>query len=228
MTIEERVGQVRERIQKACARAGRQPDTVRLLPVSKTQSPERVREAAACGLTVFGESRVQEAKAKIPLCPSHLAWHMVGHLQTNKVKDAVRLFQMIHSVDSLKVLAAVNAAGELTGRVMPVCLEVNVSGEGSKFGLVPEAVPEVLQAANGLMRVEVVGLMTIPPAAPDPEHARPYFRKLRELREQCRAQAGYALPELSMGMSHDFEVAIAEGATWIRVGTLLFGEREAA
>ncbi len=224
-TIAERLEAVRGRVAGACARAGRRTETVNLLPVSKTHGPERVREAAECGLAVFGENKVQEARQKIPLCPGHLDWHLVGHLQTNKVKEAVRLFTRIHSVDSLKLLAALDAAGELTGRVMPVFLEVNVSGESSKFGLAPEAVPAILEAANGMRRVQVDGLMTIPPLAEDPEHARPFFRRLRELRDGWRPATGFALDELSMGMSHDFEVAIEEGATWIRLGTVLFGAR---
>lgn len=225
--FEERLTRIRERIAKACERSGRKPETVNLLPVSKTYGPERVREAAECGLTVFGENRVLEARQKIPLCPGNLAWHLVGHLQTNKVKEAVRLFAMIHSVDSRRLLVAIDTAGELTGRIMPVFLEVNVSGESSKFGLAPADVPAILNAANGLQRVEIVGLMTMPPIAEDPEHARPFFQKLRALRDQWRPATGFALNELSMGMSHDFEIAIEEGATWIRVGTLLFGSREA-
>ncbi|MBU4200873.1 MAG: YggS family pyridoxal phosphate-dependent enzyme [Verrucomicrobia bacterium] len=224
--FEDRLSRIRERMAKACERAGRNPAMVNLLPVSKTHGPELVCEAAACGLTVFGENKVQEAKQKIPLCPSHLIWHLVGHLQTNKVKDAVRLFAVIHSVDSLKLLTAIDAAGELTGRVMPVFLEVNVAGESSKFGLAPADGPSVLNAANALKRVDVAGLMTIPPIAEEPEHARPFFKQLRELRDQWRQETGFALNELSMGMSHDFEVAIEEGATWIRLGTVLFGSRE--
>jgi len=223
----DRLSRIRERVVRACERAGRNPETVNLLPVSKTHGPERVCEAAACGLAVFGENRVQEAKQKIPLCPGHLAWHLVGHLQTNKVKDAVRLFTVIHSVDSVKLLTAIDAAGELTGRIMPVFLEVNVAGESSKFGLAPAEVPSVLNAANALQRVEVAGLMTIPPVAEEPEHARMFFRQLRELRDRWRPETGFDLNELSMGMSHDFEVAIEEGATWIRLGTVLFGSRGA-
>lgn len=226
VSFPERLNRVRQRIEKACARAGRLPGEVRLLVVSKTQTPERIREAADCGLTVFGENRVQEAKQKIPMCPAQIEWHLIGHLQTNKVRDAVRLFQMIHSADSSKLLAAIDAAGELTGQTMPIFLEVNVSGEGSKFGLTPESVPETLGFANTLKRIEIKGLMTIPPAAQDPESSRPFFRKLRLLRDQWREQTGFALNELSMGMSHDFEVAVEEGATWVRLGTVLFGSRE--
>lgn len=226
ISFSERLNQVRERIGAACARTGRRADEVRLLVASKAQPPEKIREAAESGLVVFGENRVQEARQKIPMCPSNLEWHMIGHLQSNKVRDAVRLFQMIHSVDSPKLLTVIDAANELTGRIMPVCLEVNVSGESSKFGLAPESVPEVLDIANKLNRVEIVGLMTIPPATRDPESARPFFKKLRQLRDQWRGQTGFNLNELSMGMSHDFEIAVEEGATWVRLGTVLFGKRE--
>jgi len=226
-SISQRLIQIRERIEKACERAGRPAGEVRILAASKAQTPESIREAADCALVVFGENRIQEAKQKIPLCPAQIEWHLIGHLQTNKVRDAVRLFHIIHSVDSQKLLAAIDAAGELTGRIMPVFLEVNVSGEGSKFGLAPESVPETLEYANSLKRVEVAGLMTIPPATINQEDARPFFRKLRLGRDKWREQSGYALNELSMGMSHDFEIAVEEGATWIRLGTVLFGKREA-
>jgi PLP dependent protein len=224
-SLTERLADVQRRIDEACGRAERDAASVRILAVSKTHGPERVQEAAAAGLTVFGENRVQEAKQKIPLCPDSLTWHLVGHLQSNKVKDAVALFQLIHSVDSLKLLTAIHDAAERVGRIIPVFLEVNVSGEGSKFGFAPEAVPEVLNAANNLARINVQGLMTIPPVAEDPEHARPYFRRLRELRDQWRQATGFELAELSMGMSHDFAVAVEEGATWVRLGTILFGKR---
>ncbi|MFH1476289.1 MAG: YggS family pyridoxal phosphate-dependent enzyme [Verrucomicrobiota bacterium] len=221
----ERLADVRRRITEACRRAGRNPEAVRIAAVSKMHGPECVCEAADAGLMVFGESRVQEARQKIPLCPSALTWHLIGHLQTNKVKDAVNLFHLIQAVDSLKLLLAIEAAAEAAGRVMPVFLEVNVSGESSKFGLAPEAVPGILQAANGLRRVEIQGLLTIPPLAENPEHARPFFRALREHRDRWRRETGFELRELSMGMSHDFEVAVEEGATWVRLGTILFGKR---
>jgi pyridoxal phosphate enzyme (YggS family) len=193
--------------------------------VAKTFGPDEVREAAECGLTVLGESRVQEAKQKIPLCPGHLEWHMVGHVQRNKVRDVVQLFGMIHSVDSLKLLETINGACQTAGRVMPVCLEVNVSGERSKFGLPPDEAPAILQQCGSLVNVEIVGLMTIPPFTEEPEGARPFLRRLRELRDEWATSGGFPLRELSMGMSHDFEIAVEEGATWIRVGTLLFGDR---
>lgn len=224
-TFQERLDAVNLRIAAACRRARRDPVEVRLIAVSKTHGPDSIREAAGCGLRVFGENKVQEAKAKIPLCAGNLSWHMVGHLQRNKVRDAVQMFEMIHSIDSLRLLEAVDEACGDAGRNMPVLLEVNVSGESSKFGMAPEAVPETLEAANRLARVNIAGLMTMPPFTEDPEKARPHFRRLRDLRDQWRAATGVALEDLSMGMTHDFEVAIEEGATWIRVGTALFGER---
>lgn len=226
-TLAERLAVLNQRVAAACARAGRDPSLVGLVAVSKTHGPERVAEAAAAGLRVFGENKVQEARAKIPLCPGHLVWHLVGHLQSNKVQAACELFDQIHAIDSLKLLNLVDRACDELGKTMKVLIEVNVSGEGTKYGLRPEDVPAVLQAANGLARVEVRGLMTMAPLAPDPEKARPHFRRLRELRDRWSAELGISLPELSMGMSGDFEVAVEEGASWIRVGTALFGEREA-
>jgi PLP dependent protein len=224
-TFTDRLARVEARIVAACARAGRARDEVNLLAVSKGHGPDRIREAAEAGVTHFGESKVQEARAKIPEAPGHVHWHMVGHLQTNKVKFAVQLFEAIHSVDSLKLLNAINQGAEAAGITMRVFLEVNVSGEAAKFGLAPDRVPEVLEASAQLMNVDLVGVMTMPPFTEDPEKARPHFRRLRALRDEWRAATGVPLDELSMGMSHDFEVAIEEGATWIRVGTDLFGAR---
>lgn len=224
--MDKRLGEIRRRMERACARAGRDPSGVQLLAVSKTHDPEAVTAAVRLGLTEFGESKVQEARQKIPQCPSAARWHFVGHLQTNKAREAVRLFEMVHAVDSLKLLEALERVCQEEGRSLPVCLEVNVSGERSKFGMPPEDVPSALRAASNLFRVRVVGLMTIPPIAEDPEEARPFFRALREVRDRWQTESGMPLPELSMGMSHDFEVAIEEGSTWVRVGTLLFGERK--
>ncbi len=226
-TFQERLDAIRVRMAAACGRCGREPESVRLIAVSKSHGPERIAEAVACGLRVFGENKVQEAKAKIPLCSGTLSWHMIGHLQRNKAAVAVEWFDMIHAIDSLRLLETVDRLCEQAGRTLPVLIEVNVSGESSKFGLSPDAVPELLSASSGLMHVDVVGLMTMPPFTEDPEKARQHFRRLRELRDGWRAQTGIPLDELSMGMSHDFEVAIEEGATWIRVGTALFGERGA-
>ena len=225
VTFQERLEAVQRRVESACRRAGRDPLGVKLIAVSKTHGPDRLREAADCGVRVFGENKVQEAKAKIPLCGGNLSWHMVGHLQRNKAYDAVRLFEMIHSIDSLSLLETIDATCEEAGRHRPALIEVNVSGERSKFGMAPEEVPEILESANRFMHVTIVGLMTIPPFTEEPEKARPHFRRLRELRDRWRAETGIELEELSMGMTHDFEIAIEEGATWIRVGTALFGER---
>jgi pyridoxal phosphate enzyme (YggS family) len=224
-TIAERIEKVQAQIAAACARCGRSPDDVHLIAVSKTHPPETVAEAARAGLTIFGENKVQEARAKIPECPGHLTWHLVGHLQRNKAGLAVELFDMVHSVDSLRLMESIDRAGDELGKTVKVLLEVNVSGEGTKFGLKPEEVPAVLRAANGFSRVEVRGLMTMPPFYEEIEMVRPFFRRLRALRDQWQQETSVALPELSMGMSHDFEIAIEEGAHWIRVGTAIFGER---
>ncbi len=224
-TVQERVERVQGAIAGACARAGRRVAEVGLVAVSKTHGPEAVQAAAAAGLTIFGESKVQEAAQKIPQCPGRIEWHMIGHLQTNKVRHAVTLFRMIHSVDSWKLLEAIDRACGEDGARMPVCLEVNVSGERSKFGIPPAEVPGVLEKSAGLGRVQVAGLMTMPPFDPETENARPFFARLRELRDQWRAETGFALEQLSMGMTQDFAVAIEEGATWVRIGSAIFGER---
>lgn len=227
-TLADRLAHVEKRIAAACARAGRPRDAVLLVAVSKTQPPEIVTEAAALGLRVFGENKVQEARAKIPACPSHLSWHLIGHLQSNKAGWAAELFDVVHSVDSMKLVRALDKATEAAGRTLRILLEVNVSGEASKFGLKPEEVAAVLELANACPRLLVEGLMTMAPFAPDPEKARPHFRALRELRDRLARETGTPLDALSMGMSGDFEVAIEEGATMVRIGTLLFGERKAA
>jgi pyridoxal phosphate enzyme (YggS family) len=225
MDLENRWAEINRRLDAACARVGREPDTVQVMAVSKTRQPDEIRDVAALGIETFGENKVQEARAKIPLCSGRLHWHLIGHLQSNKAREAVQLFEMIHAVDSLRLLEILDRAAGEEGRQLSVCLEVNVSGERSKFGMAPEAVLETLRGAERLFKVKVVGLMTIPPVAEDPEDARPFFRALRELRDRMQDQTGSPLPELSMGMSQDFEVAVEEGATWIRVGTLLFGPR---
>lgn len=216
---------IRQRIAAACARAGRDPASVTLLAVTKTHPPEVVREAAAAGLVLFGENKVQEAKAKIPQCPGRLHWHMIGHLQTNKCRETVELFEMVQSVDSLHLAEELNRRAEQAAKTLPILLEVNIVGEASKFGYKPEQLLAEFAQLNRLPRLEVHGLMTLPPYSPLPEKARPVFRRLRELKEQCEQVLGAPLPHLSMGMSGDFEVAIEEGATLIRLGTALFGER---
>jgi pyridoxal phosphate enzyme (YggS family) len=225
MSLGENLEGVNARMAAACQRAGRDIGEVLLLPVSKGHSAEAVAEAAELGLRVFGESKVQEAKVKISQCSSRLAWHMIGHLQSNKCRDAVQLFAMIQSVDSLDLAREIDRWAEKLGKRPRILLEVNVAGEASKFGFSPRAALESLAALNDLPRLELHGLMTIAPYSTTPEKARPYFRRLRELRDECGERLGAPLPHLSMGMSGDFEIAIEEGSTIVRVGTALFGER---
>ena len=219
---------IRQRIRAACERAGRNPDSVTLLAVSKTHPPETIKAAADCGQIFFGENKVQEARAKIPLCPGKLRWHFIGHLQSNKCRDAVELFEMIQSVDSLSLAQEINKRVEQGAKRMPVLMEVNVAGEASKFGYQPERLLAELKEINALPRLEIRGLMTVPPWSAEAEESRPHFRRLRELRERAEAVLGAPLPHLSMGMSGDFEIAIEEGATIVRVGTALFGPRAKA
>ena len=224
--MQDRIDAIKARMAAACERAGRSVDEVRLVAVSKTYPPEKVREAAECGLRVFGESRIPEAEAKIPMCPGNLEWELIGHLQRNKARRAVRLFDVIHSVDSPELLRKINSVAHELGKSPRVLLEVNVSGEPAKYGMRAEDLPALLEEATGMMNVDVAGLMTIPPFSPEAEDSRPYFRQLRVLRDRLAAQSGFPLEELSMGMSGDFEVAIEEGATCVRIGTAIFGSRK--
>ena len=225
MSFAENLDSIQQRIAAACARAGRAPNSVTLLAVSKSHPPETIRVAVNAGQLLFGENKIQEAKAKIPLSPGKARWQFIGHLQSNKVRDAVQLFEMIQGVDSLAIAQEISKRAEQAARTLPILLEVNVAGEGSKFGYAPERLLAELNELNALPRIEIYGLMAIPPFAAVPEKARPYFKKLRELKVQCEQILGAPLPHLSMGMSGDFEVAIEEGATIVRVGTALFGER---
>jgi len=226
MSMHERIAEIERRIEAACARAGRDAGAVRLVAVSKTHGAEAVDEARRAGVRIFGENRIQEAAVKIEQCGS-AEWHFIGHLQRNKVKVAVPLFSMIHSVDSMPLLEAVAECMEATGCRPALLMEVNVAGDGAKFGFKPDAVPEALRRAAAL-GVAISGFMTMPPFAPTAEAARPHFRRLRELRDIWQEGCAMDLSELSMGMSHDFEVAIEEGATLVRVGTALFGERQSS
>jgi PLP dependent protein len=228
VSLAENFERIQQRICAACERAGRAPDSVTLLAVTKSQPPERVRAAADCGQLLFGENKVQEAKAKIPLCPGNLRWHFIGHLQSNKCRDAVAWFEMIQSVDSLSLAQEISRRAEQAARTLRVLLEVNVAGEASKFGYQPEKLLMELETINQLPRIEIHGLMAVPPYVTDPEKARSHFRRLGELKTQCEQRLGAPLPHLSMGMSADFEVAIEEGATLVRIGTALFGPRVAA
>jgi pyridoxal phosphate enzyme (YggS family) len=223
--IAENLRTIRQRIEAACARARRDPASVALVAVSKGQPPAAVRAAVDAGQLVFGENRVQEAKAKIGQCPGHARWHMIGHLQSNKARDAVHFFEMIESIDSLELTTEVNKWAEKTAKTIRVLLEVNIAGESSKFGYSADRLLEEFLEINALPKIEIHGLMTIAPWAQDAEKVRPVFRRLRELKEECEAKLGAPLPQLSMGMSGDFEVAIEEGATMVRIGTALFGPR---
>jgi pyridoxal phosphate enzyme (YggS family) len=228
VNLAENLEKIQQRIRAACERRKRDVDSVALLAVTKGQPPEVVAAAARLGLNLFGENRIQEAGAKIPLCPGRLRWHFIGHLQSNKCRDAVELFEMIQSVDSLALAQEIARRAEQAAKTMPVLLEVNVAGEASKFGYAPEKLLAELEAINALPKIEIHGLMTVPPYSTDPEKARPHFRRLRELKIRCEQILGAPLPRLSMGMSGDFETAIEEGATMIRIGTALFGPRARA
>jgi PLP dependent protein len=225
MGFAENFASIEQRIVAACERAGRPRQSVLLLAVSKGMPPASVEEAVGSGQTFFGESKVQEAKAKIPLCSSQARWHMIGHLQSNKCRDAVHLFEMVQSVDSVSLAQELNKSADKAGKDLPVLLEVNVAGEGTKFGFKPDALWESLRIINALPRLAVHGLMTIAPWSSDPERARPSFRRLRELQQEAEQKLGAPLPHLSMGMTGDFEAAIEEGATIVRIGTALFGSR---
>jgi pyridoxal phosphate enzyme (YggS family) len=231
MSISENVATVRERIAKAARRSGRNAESIILMAVTKTQPPERIREAYDAGLRVFGENRVQEFAAKIEALRDlkSAEWHMIGHLQTNKAAKTAELFRAVDSVDSLKLAEKLDATARAFGKKLDVLIEVNVGGEAAKSGVAPDspAVEELLTAAPRLEALAFRGLMTVPPFTEDPEGARSYFRKLRELHDTIAARKlpNVAMDELSMGMSHDFEVAIEEGSTCVRVGTAIFGGR---
>ena len=216
---------LRERINAACGRAHRDPESVSLVAVTKNRPPEVVNAAVELGLNLFGENRVQEAKAKIGRCLGTSRWQLIGHLQTNKCRDAVHFFEMIQSVDSFNLAGEIDKWAAKAAKTMPVLLEVNVVGESAKFGFKPDQLLTDLEAVNALPRIEVQGLMTMAPWSPHPEKARPVFARLREIKEQCEEILRVPLNHLSMGMSGDFEPAIEEGATMIRIGTALFGAR---
>lgn len=230
LELAKRIARVRETIASAASRSGRRPDEVTLVAVSKTVEPERVLLAARLGITHFGENRVQEAESKIAALdgrlPSGVDWHMVGHLQSNKARMAARLFALIESVDNEHLAEVLSRIATQRGAPIPVLLEVNVSGEPSKFGFAPGDLPSVLPRVLDMPMLAVRGLMTVAPAVAEPELARPYFRELRALRDRLlRENPSADLRELSMGMTGDYPVAIEEGATIVRVGRAIFGER---
>jgi PLP dependent protein len=231
MSIAENIHRVKEQIAVAARRAGRRPEEIELMAVTKTHSPDRIREAFEAGVRVFGENRVQEFAGKADALRDlpDAEWHLIGHLQSNKAAKATELFGAVDSVDSLKLAEKLNAAAAASGKRLPILIEVNVGGEQAKSGVSPESEDQaaILEAAPRLDHLAIRGLMTVPPYSEDPQQARSYFRRLRELRDSIAVQnlPGVEMCVLSMGMSHDFEVAIEEGSTCVRVGTAIFGER---
>lgn len=229
MNISENIQRLQDRIHRACQRSGRAAQDVRLVAVSKTQPAEAIRQAYGAGLREFGENRVQEAAAKLrELDGLDAVWHLIGHLQSNKAKHACRLFDWIQSVDSLHLADKIDREASVLCRKMPVLIEVHLGEEASKFGVEEDDLVRMAEGMAAMPSLELRGLMTLPPFFDDPQAVRPFFRRLRELsgRIDARGLPGVHMRELSMGMSHDFEIAIDEGATIIRVGTAIFGERQ--
>ena len=223
--LAENLETVRAAIAQAAARAGREAAEIELIAVSKTHPPESVHEALDAGQLLFGESRVQEARAKIPMLPGRARWHFIGHLQKNKVRHALPIFELFHGIDSLELAREVDRIAEEAGAFPKVLLEVNVAGEASKFGFTPERLRAQMEELLALDRVQIEGLMTIAPFATEAEPSRRHFAALREWRDRLQTEFRVPLPRLSMGMSGDFTVAVEEGATLVRVGTAIFGKR---
>jgi hypothetical protein len=245
MSIAENIAQIRQRMAAAALRAGRRPEEIALMAVSKTMPADRIREAFEAGQRLFGENRVQEFQSKhaeltaasptvasVAVCNvfdiERARFHLIGHLQSNKAAKAAELFHAVDSVDSLRLAERIDAAAANLGKTLSILIEINIGGEAAKSGVEPGSAELVrlLEAAPRLSHLEIRGLMTVPPFSEDPEGSRPYFRRLRELRDRLAIETKLDLPELSMGMSHDFEVAIEEGSTCVRVGTAIFGARD--
>lgn len=226
--ITEQLAGITRRMADAALRAGRRPADVRLVAVSKTHPASAVAAAASAGQVVFGESRVQEARDKIPASPAGLEWHFIGHLQRNKVRQALPLFALFHSIDSADLARTLDRVAGEDNRQVAGLLEVNISGEATKHGFSPATLRHAFPSLVALPRLRIRGLMTMAPYSENPEDARPCFHRLRALRDELQSTHGVSLPELSMGMSGDFEPAIEEGATLVRVGTAIFGQRPAA
>jgi PLP dependent protein len=231
MPIPENIWALKEKIERAAKRSGRSPSEIALMAVTKTHPPERIRDAYDAGLRLFGENRVQEFSAKAGAVSdlSGAEWHMIGHLQTNKAVKAVELFSAVDSVDSVKLAEKLDAAARALNKKVQVLIEINIGGETAKSGIAPGSteLEDLLKAAPRLEALAFRGLMTIPPHTEDPQGARPYFRQLRALRDQIatRKLPAISMNVLSMGMSHDFEVAVEQGSTCVRIGTAIFGER---
>jgi pyridoxal phosphate enzyme (YggS family) len=225
-SIAENLETVRADIIESERKSGRDAGSVQLIAVSKTHPPAVVRQAVDAGQILFGENRVQEAKAKIPDLPAKLRWHLIGHLQTNKIRQALPLFELFHGVDSFELLDEIQRMAADLGLFPRVLLQVNVAGESSKFGFSPPRLLSQVGQISRANRVQVEGLMTIPPPVPKAEDSRRYFDQLRQLRDRLEMEFQFPLPHLSMGMSGDYRVAVEEGATYVRVGTAIFGERQ--
>ncbi|WP_273040395.1 YggS family pyridoxal phosphate-dependent enzyme [Thermodesulfovibrio thiophilus] len=222
-----RISSVFKKITYAALRSGRNPEEIKLIAVTKSQPIDKIIESVDLGLRVFGENKVQEAKQKIEKLNEfnfNIEWHMIGHLQSNKVKEAVRLFEIIHSVDSDKLAILIDKEASKIKKIQRALIQVKLSEEETKYGIKEYAVEEIFKLSKKLKYLQIEGLMTIPPYFVNPEDTRPYFRKLRQIKEEL-SQKGYPLQELSMGMSNDFEVAIEEGSTMVRIGTAIFGPR---
>ena len=227
--MKRRLEQVKDRIRQAAESCNRDADSVKLVAVSKTIAAETVREAIEAGVTILGENYVQEARDKfVALVQYPVSWHFIGHLQSNKAKYAVRLFDLIHSVDSLKLARELDKQAAKLEKIQQILVQVNISGEDTKSGISADESPRLIEKISQLKNLAVKGLMTMPPYFYQPEKVQPFFAALRELRDQIKAQSlpGVSLDELSMGMTGDFEVAIKEGATLVRIGTAIFGERQ--
>ncbi|MEN9991865.1 MAG: hypothetical protein RLZZ224_1567 [Verrucomicrobiota bacterium] len=224
-SVAQQLQEIRSRMAAACARSGRDANDVTLIAVTKTFSADRVREAVDAGQLDVGENRLQEAESKIPLLPSSLRWHYIGQLQRNKVRKVLPLFAMVHSIDSLRLAQYTNEVARDLGLFPKVFLQVNHAEEETKTGFSAAELREQWTALMALDRLEIIGLMTVPPAVDDPEKARPWFAALRQLRDELGQRDGEPLPYLSMGMSGDYEVAIEEGATHVRIGSAIFGSR---
>ncbi|WP_029519969.1 YggS family pyridoxal phosphate-dependent enzyme [Persephonella sp. IF05-L8] len=228
MAIRENVEKIKEKIEKAVQKAGRKPEDVILLAASKTQPPEKIVEAYEAGIRYFGENRVQEGIKKIEALSDlkDIHWHLIGGLQTNKAKYAVKYFELIHSLDREALADELDKRAGKIEKVQDVLIEVNVGEEETKYGVKPENLEKLFEYSMQKENLRILGLMCIPPYFEDPEKSRPYFAMLREMKEQLEKKFNISLPHLSMGMSHDFEVAIEEGATIVRIGTAIFGERK--
>jgi len=224
-TVKENLLRVMEKIEEAARKIGRNPNEIKLVAVSKTVEAARIMEAIEAGVSILGENYVQEAQKKIEEIGQPVSWHFIGHLQTNKAKYAIRLFDMIHSLDSVPLAEELNRRAEQADRVMKVMIEVNLSKEATKFGTDEEVVVNLAKRVQNLNHLSLEGLMTMPPYFDSPELSRPYYIALRALKEKM-VKEGVPMKDLSMGMSNDFEIAIEEGATYVRVGTAIFGPRK--